>query len=177
MTTNQAQQDLAYIREVMSQTRRFTQMSGNHLILWGFLISFGLLAIWFLDNTAYDFWLGIIWTIIGVGGGLFSAWLGHREQRQMQMATWAGKLIGHVWLACGVGFAVQFAGYVTGTLPSYTGPGLAALLTGIGVYLSGVLSGIGWLRNTAFLWWAAAVLMLIKPGYYTLLLFVALLML
>lgn len=177
MTTENARNDLAYIREVMSQTRRFTAMSGNQLILWGLLIGLGCLSIWLLVGGPHAGVLGPIWLTIGIGGGLFSAWLGRYEQRRAGLASWAGRLVGNVWLACGMGYVLLlFVGPMFGPLPHETGTGLAAAITGIGIFLTGTLSGIGWLRNTAWIWWLAAGFMLVRPGLYTLPLFCLLLL-
>lgn len=178
MTQDNAKEDLAYIREVMSQTQRYTAMSGSQLIFWGLLISVGCLGIWLLDNTANEIILAPLWLIIGIGGGIFSSWLGGREQRRAGVASWAGKLLGHVWLACGMAYIVLlFIGPVFGPIPYQAGTGISAAITGIGIYLTGTLGGLAWLRNTAWIWWLAAAGMLIWASINTLLVFCGLLLL
>lgn len=178
MTTTDAKDDLAYIRGVMHQTQRFTIMSGDHFILWGVLIGTGLLCNWWLAGSTHENWLGPVWLVISLGGGFVSFWLGRREYRRAPVASWAGRLIGNVWLACGMGYVLLLLlGIAGGVVPAYASAGIAAAITGIGVYLTGVLANLGWFRNTAWLWWLAGAAMIVKPGAYTLPLFVGLLLL
>ncbi len=46
MTQHDALQDLAYIRQVMEQTRRYTAAKGVFFIIWGVAVSLALLLTW-----------------------------------------------------------------------------------------------------------------------------------
>jgi hypothetical protein len=39
MSESQAQQDLAYIRQIMDESRSFATVGGNHFIIWGSVLS------------------------------------------------------------------------------------------------------------------------------------------
>ena len=159
------QQDLAYIRQVMEQTRRFTVISGSYMIVWGLLISAGLgFDLWELHTGARipdgDIWLGLI-----VAGWLLTFWLQRREARYEPVASYASRLIGQIWLACGVAMTVAFTvGAMTGAVPGSSDGGLMALFVGIGVFMTGVLTGMAWFRNLALGWLTASIAMFVWHG-------------
>ncbi|HEY1772092.1 MAG TPA: hypothetical protein VGH91_02740 [Gammaproteobacteria bacterium] len=156
--------DLAYIRQVMEQTRRFTQVSGNHLIAWGLLIGAGLVC----DGVASSgtpLPLSGIWVGLIVLGWIYSLWQGQREARRTAVAGYATRLIGQLWIACGVAMTTAFVlGGWSGAVTGDSTPGLSALFIGIGVFMTGVLSGLNWFRNLALGWWAGAVMLFVWHG-------------
>jgi hypothetical protein len=148
----------------MEQTRRFTQVSGDHLIAWGLLVGLGLICDGAVTLGAHlplsGIWIGLI-----VVGWFYSFWQGRRAARRQPVAGYAARIISQLWIACGVAMTTAFVvGQWTGAVAGDSSPGLSALFIGIGVFMTGVLSGLNWFRNLAFGWWAGAVTLFIWHG-------------
>lgn len=159
------QEDLAYIRQVMEQTRRFTLVSGSYMIVWGVLISLGLVCDLWQLQTGRRLPDGLIWLGLIAVGWAATFWLKRRESRYEPVASYAGRLIGLIWLACGVAMTTAFTiGTMTGAIPGSADGGLMALFCGIGVLMTGVLTDMRWFRNLALAWWLGAVAMLVWHG-------------
>jgi hypothetical protein len=163
--TPDPQDDLAYIRQVMEQTRRFTLVSGSYFIVWGLLIILGLVSTGITLQTAIHLPLSGIWIGLMSLGWVCTFWLSRRESRYEPIASYATYLITCIWTACGVAMTTAFMlGQWVGVIPGPATGGLSALFIGIGVFMTGVLSGMQWLRNLSFGWWAGAVVMFIWHG-------------
>ncbi|HEX7047714.1 MAG TPA: hypothetical protein VF275_09120 [Gammaproteobacteria bacterium] len=170
MTSNDARADLAYIRQLMEDTRHATGVSGGYFIVWGVVIGLGLIATW---ARIAEYWTVppfAAWTVCLALGGIGTFFLVRREQREPVEAP-AGKLIGTVWMSMGITMLIIFfIGVGSGNLGAEHMSALSSALVGGAVFLTGTLSGLNWLRNLAFGWWGGAVVMFAWPGLYVLLL-------
>lgn len=175
MTQHDAAADLAYIRQVMEQTRRYTAAKGIFFVLWGTIVSLALVATWFqwhrwLGGTNFEMWIGAM-----VVGWLATLWLARREAQQ-GAAPYHAHLIGMNWTAVGIAMmAFYFVGVPAKTIPFQAVPGLSALLVGIGIFNTGFLAGVRWLVAVAALWFVVGALLLAFSGPYSLWAMVALL--
>ncbi len=169
-------EDLAYIRQVMEQTRRYTQLSGNYLIAWGVLVSIGLACNGVVEQTGTRLPLAAIWLgLIALGWG-YSFWNNRREARRAPVSGYAAHVVSRLWIACGAAMTTAFlVGGWSGALAGAASGGLSALFIGIGVFMTGVLGGMAWFRNLAFGWWAGAIGMFLWHGTAALWLSLALL--
>lgn len=169
--------DLTFIREVMEQTRRYTLISGSYMILWGLLISTGLACNLLVSVTTAQLPINGIWIALVAAGWLGSYWLSRREVRYEPVASYAGRIIGQLWFACGAAMTTAFlVGQITGALPGTAVDGLMGLFVGIGVFMAGILTGMNWFRNLAIGWWLGAVGMFVWHGMAAMLISVALLL-
>jgi hypothetical protein len=174
MNQEQAQQDLAFIRELMESARRSTYLSGAFFIIWSLVAGFGLLGTWLLvtqqltlpfDSGIGVFWLWIVMDVIGFVGTVLII----RRNHQRSTANPAGRMIGLSWFSVAVGILlISIVGTGSGSIPGEVMCAVSTILIGIGVFNSGVLSGIAWLRNLAFAWWLGGALMLASPGLWNL---------
>ena len=168
MTDTQAQQDLAFIRQIMDESRSFATIGGNHFIIWGSALALALFATWLAATGHAALSPMLIW-LIAVGGG----WLGTgdliaRQRRFASVAHPSGRMIRGAWMALGIAMTLTFfLGTWNGTIALAAIPGLSAAFTGVGIYVNGLLARIGWLRNLAVVWWLSAAAMLQWPGNYT----------
>lgn len=177
MTQHDALQDLAYIRQVMEQTRRYTAAKGVFFVVWGVTVSVALLLTWLqitgvLGGTNIMIWLGTL--PIGWALTMYFAW---RQQRESAVPHHAF-LIGMNWTAIGIAMGVAyFVGVPMQTIGYQAVPGLSALFVGVGIFNTAHLSGIRWLAVVGVVWLLGGGVMLAWPGLHTLLLMAVLLVL
>lgn len=174
MDQAQAQQDLAFIRELMQSARRATYLSGAFFILWALVMGLGLLGTWLVvgrkpvlpfDSGTGVFWLWIVLDVIGVIGTVFII----RRNSRRAVANPAGRLIGLSWFSIAVGLLIMgIVGVGSGNISGDVMCAMSTLFIGIGVFNAGLLAGMKWLRNLAFGWWLGGSLMLASPGLWNL---------
>lgn len=170
-----ARNELAYIRELMLDTRRAASQSGGYFIVWGLAVGLALFATWLQLQGLMPYSPMITWSACFVAGILGNLYFMRQDAREpVQMP--AGRLIAMVWLALGVTQLIFFyAGLGAGALPGEPLPAIFSSLIGSGLFLNGVLAGLPWLRNTAIGWWLGSLVMFIWPGDHVLLIMGALL--
>lgn len=165
--------ELAVIRKIMEDSRYTVEYNGIHFIFWGVLVTFCLIANYFmiLDGTA-DKYSGMLWAILMPLGAVADFFIGWKVAEKNRVSTFAGRLLGSLWLASGIAmFMFGFLGPLSGAYkPVFISPVISTAL-GISYFASGSIQQLPWLRNLAFGWWAGAALMFLWPGKQTLLVF------
>lgn len=164
--TTSATEDLAYIRRIMEQSRRAVILRGDAFIIWGVVVFLGLIGNYLFTTFLVPGWAwGAMWAGLMVIGWTLTLLWARRVERNARCSTPAERLLGAVWLGCSIAMAVLgFAGIPLGVMPA-TGIGPATTaIAGIGVFLTGCLMGVRWVRNLAFVWWAIAVIECIWHG-------------
>lgn len=165
-----ARQELAFIKKVMADSRNVTVYNGLHFIAWGILVAlgqFGTYGIIVLNlNKSYSLWL---WIGIVVLGWAISWAIALSHKKNERVKTFAGKLLGNIWLAFGI--TTMLVGFVGG----FTGRGdpnpVVAAIMGMAYYLSGLVLGQRFVKYLGFIWWSGAVLMFVLAGLYQFLVF------
>ncbi|WP_341938587.1 hypothetical protein [Marinimicrobium sp. C2-29] len=175
-THTNAQEDLAYIRDLMDDTRRAAGLSGGYFVLWGLVVGIGLLVTWLQVIGLLPYRPLLTWgpcLALGILGHFILAWRDKHRPAQSR----AGRLVGTVWLALGVTQLIFFvASLGFNTLPGIYMPGIVSSLLGSGIFITGVLAGIPWLRWVGVAWWLGAFSMFAWPGDHVSLLMGALLL-
>ncbi|WP_111640302.1 hypothetical protein [Marinimicrobium alkaliphilum] len=172
-----ASEDLAFIREIMADTRQAAGISGGYFVLWGLVVGVGLVATWLQVIGVLPYQPMLTWgTCLGLGavGNILMMWRDFRRPVNSR----AGRLVGTVWMGLFVTqmiFIVAHLGF--NTLPGEHMPGIFSSLLGTGIFITGVLAGMPWLRNMALAWWLGAFAMFAWPGDYVSLLMGGLLLL
>lgn len=175
--SHKAQEDLAYIRALMLETRRAASVSGGYFIIWGLAVGLGLALTWLQVAGDLHYQPFLTWVPCLALAMVANVYWVCRDQRQATQGK-AGYLVGMIWAGLGVTqLIVFFAGFGVGALPGAILPAVFSSLIGTGMFLTGVLAGLGWLRNTSLGWWLGSVLMFVWPGENAILLMGALLLL
>ena len=175
MTHQDAADDLAYIRRVMEETRRYTAAQGVFFVIWGVAMTAAILLTWLqitgsLGGSNYAVWA--ITMFLGWVTTMYFAW---RQQRD-SVAPHQARLIGMNWTAVGIAMGLAFfVGTPFHTIGFQAIPGLSALFVGVGIFNTAHLSGIRWLAGVGVIWLLTGALMLAWPGFHTMLLMAALL--
>jgi hypothetical protein len=176
-TTLNAQEELAFIRKVMADSRTASVEDGKPYIIWGIIVGLGMLGT-YIEALGYTYvnagWLWIILSAIGVG---YVFWFKIRTSSR-KVETLADRLIGAIWGATGITLAVMIvstniaAANMQETIihPLALCPICAAII-GIAYFMSGVLYGLPWVRNLALVWWAGAIGMMFWQSVHILLVY------
>lgn len=166
MTETQAAEDLAFIRKIMDESRSFAEVGGQYFVIWGMATGTAMLLTWAMVQglvpgsaaAIYGLWVVALFAATGL-----SIWRG-REERREPVVHPVNRQIGAVWFAIGMPMMLLFfVGQPYGLVKAFAIPSTAAALLGSGIYLTGSLAKINWLRNLAVVWWLASIgLMLVR---------------
>lgn len=171
--TKQAMSEVALIKKMMEDSRKIYINNGIHYIFWGVLVTVALLTnyLLLLTKTAGKY-VGLMWLILMVCGGIIDGFIGRRQEKQAKAHTFAGNVLGSLWMASGISmFIFGFFGTISGAYnPIFVCPVISTSL-GLSYYTSGVLQQIKWLQYISIGWWIGGALLFIFPSIHTLLIF------
>ena len=173
MEKNQAELELSVIKKIMEDSRRINYDNGIHFIFWGILVVAALLInyVMLLTRTSGRY-VGWMWLILMISGAIIDGLIGRKKERTQKVHTFAGSLLGSLWMASGIAmFIFGFVGtFSQAYSPIFICPVISTSL-GISYFTSGAIQQINWLKNLAFGWWAGAIILFIFPSIHTLLIF------
>lgn len=167
----QAREDLAAIRRLMEDGQRVVNTAGPHFVAWGLLTSAALAATYVLAGRGETRLITGAWAVAVGLGWLASLALTVAEGRRERVRSATGRILGGVWTGTGVTMMLLgFAAPAGGGVATAAITGVLAAVLGGGFFATGLLVGRRWMQAAAIVWWAGAVLMLLWPGPYGLLL-------
>ncbi len=170
MDQQSAIEEIALIRRVMDESRRFALDNGKYYLLWGALITVAIFAQYALILTnnkgIAELWLWIV--TIGIGW-LVSSLFGMREASGPSGWPIGAKLVALVWASTGVVMTIiGFAGPFSGGLHSWAiCPALAAVMGG-SYAISSLIYRLKWVAFVGVAWWLGSLLMFAVKGIATL---------
>jgi len=168
-----AQQELAFIKKVMADSRQIIIDDGKGFIFWGILIAFGLFITYLANVGRWEFSLGWLWLALIAIGWIVTFIIQIRAEKKRSTKTFTGKIMGALWIGCGVGMTI--IGFIGSITDAYSGVfinPLIAVVLGIGYLVSGVLQGKTWVSLLSIGWWAGAITMFYLHNLETLLIMV-----
>ncbi len=173
MTNNDAYDELAFIKQIMEQTRTETLDKGVGFIMWGVLATLGLLITYF--SVIYNFSYVQFWAwIILIGGGWLATIIHSIKNKTEKPKPFAQKIVDSVWISVGIVMTiVGFIGTTTGAVSGAFLSPFIALQLGIGFFVTGVIFNAKSIYYLSFGWWLGAIIMMIYPGFYSILLLAA----
>ncbi len=178
MTDLDAQQELAFIKNVMTDSRKILIDDGKGTIFWGLLISFGLLITYFLVTQGWETSLSWFWPALIGFGWIYTIVTEIRHKRKRRAITFAGKIVGAVWIAFGISATILgFVGTVSGAYHGVFISPLIAVLLGTGYLVSGLLYGKAWVSYLSIAWWGGAIVMFFMQNLETLLIMIGMMIL
>ncbi len=156
----EAERSLEEIKRHLIETEEDLRKTGIYALdiqlLLGFLVLVGLGLTVFLNGRALYNLIWVVWACILVVGFFFGYRLAKRIPRMTGVTSFAGKLIGMVWLGITISlslmmFIVWYSGYTT-YLESFI-----ALLVGVGFFVEAFVSWREFII-AAILCWVAALI-------------------
>ncbi|HED07124.1 MAG TPA: hypothetical protein ENI57_03310 [Ignavibacteria bacterium] len=178
METIDAQQELVFIKKIMTDSRKSAICNGKAFILWGILVTIGLLVTYFSiinHNLSVMNWL---WpSLIGLGW-IITIVMESKAAIKSRTKTFAAKILAYVWIGSGIAMTIiGFVGSVSGAFSGlYINPLISNILA-VGFLITGILYGKTWVSLISLGWWVGAIVMFLWTGLYTFLLMSAMMIL
>jgi hypothetical protein len=170
MTEIDAQQELAFIKKVMEDSRRIICDDGKSFIFWGILVSFGMLVTYLSVTGRWEVSLGWFWPVLIAVGWIVTFFISFKDDKKRFSKSFVAKIMGSLWIGCGV--AMTILGFIGGMTDAYSGVFISPIICvvlGIGYLVSGVLQGKGWVSLLSIGWWVGAIIMFYLQNLETLL--------
>lgn len=154
-----AQEELAFIRKVIADSRAAVADNGLDYIVWGLLVALGMFTSFIFYLTKLErIWGGwiylILWIAVMGSGWAFSLIRHLTDRKEPRASTLGGRILKSLWLGCGA--AIMIFIFIGG--PAHRvdpSPAIAAVL-GIGFFVSGTLLDFPLMRWSGALWWVAS---------------------
>ncbi|TAE32696.1 MAG: hypothetical protein EAZ92_01395 [Candidatus Kapaibacterium sp.] len=179
MEQRSPENELAFIRNMMMQTRRRAVYSGLSYIAWGIYIAAAATGAFLVRHFEIPIKPLYIWLPVIAFGWVFTILHIRKTRSQARIETLAGRILAGVWT--GLGIILSITGFIGGsTLLSNPNAltGVMCLCIGLGFYITGILYETAWLRWYSSLgWWAGALLLFCFPSSYFMLILAALMLL
>lgn len=166
-----AEQNLAYIREVMDRAKRKTSQAGPFLAGWGtasalvtLLQYLALIEIIPIEIMPY------FWGAFGIVGGIASGIYGRKMERDNGTSSLAETVTTMLFSCVGITLGMYFAGVILGVafgyIISFPAAQVCAVIStvmAIAFFVSSYSTGIKWFRLVAYGWWFALLLFIFDP--------------
>lgn len=163
-----AMDELQFIKKIIEDSKASIVYNGKDYIVWGLLVTIGLL----LDYSAYVFKLNmnfiLFWGVIIGLGWIFSFFSYKKRKTECNPKTFAGKILGGVWLATGTAMTiVGFIGIPSGAIPGQSISAVLSTFLGMAFIVAGFIHNETWMKYLSVGWWIGAVYMFYFPGIHT----------
>jgi len=177
MTEFNAQQELAFIKKIMNDSRKILIDDGKGFIFWGILVTIGLLLTYLAILGKWKASMGLMWPGLITFGWIYTIVTEIRRERKRRTKTFAGKIMGGLWFSVGISATILgFVGTYTGAYHGVHISPLISIVLGIGYLLSGLLYGKTWISMLSIGWWAGAILMLFMQNVETILVMIGMML-
>lgn len=178
MTTTSAQDELAYIRKIMTDSRAAIADDGKPSIVWGIIVSLGMLFNYYEVVTNSSDLSGWVWLGLCICGWAYIIYYVKVQVKRERVQSFAGRISGALWFAVGITIALFVASTIISQSidstfrlhPVYI-CAVTAMLLAIGYFLTGMLYEISWLRFVGIGWWVSSLYFMFFPGREALLIY------
>jgi hypothetical protein len=160
MNESEIRQELAVIRSMLDKTRRETAGAGGLFIFMGAAAVFFVLAATLAETAGGIRWVMPVMAGLTVVNAVAGMLVIGRAIRRSSVTTYSGRVFIQLWVACSIALLLgTFVLPHLGAIPLQSVGVLAALVFGIGVFMTGVICDDRRIRWVSLVWPAAAVLM------------------
>ena len=152
--------ELIFIRKVIEDSKRSVVENGIGYIFWGILVFLGLMLVYL--GVVFQLPTNSVWTwVILIGfGWIYTAVSVIMQKRKKEVKTFAGQLLGGVWIAAGVSMTIiGFVATMSGAIHGYAASPLIATVLGGAYLISGMIYDSKWVKLLSFGWWIGGIAM------------------
>jgi hypothetical protein len=170
MDQQSAIEEIALIKRVIDESRRFTFDNGKYYLLWGILVTISIFidySMLFTISTGLSVWW--LWIITMGIGWVISIIFAIREPSKPVSWPIGAKLVAFVWASCGIASTILgFIGPLSGALQFWAiCPAIAAIM-GAAYTISSLIYRLKWVTLVGIGWWIGSVCMFSVGGINTL---------
>jgi hypothetical protein len=177
-----AQEELIYIRKIISESRQGFVEDGKPYIMWGIIVATCMTLTYISALTQTELYVGYAWlglSLIGVGYILYYS---RQKEKTQRAQSFVDRIQGAIWGACGsaIGLSVILIivaanRNVTDVPPihQYYICFITSMILGIAYLLSGIANDLKWLSRVGYAWWLGAIYMIVFPSVHVLGLYAA----
>ena len=174
MDTQQLEQDISIIKEMIDKTRKKTADSGPMFIYMGVFSLLVTVLIGVLELYQLNYYV----MPVVIAMAVINAFIGYRiaatNDKNGHVHSYAKTLFWNVWMMCG--FAAVLMVFLFPFINLYSlaaAPVLTSLVMGIAVFVSGSIFELKFIQWAGIIWWIGAVLMAITTGTVTIIVMIA----
>jgi hypothetical protein len=172
MDQQNVQQELAFIKKVMEDSRRLFIYDGKDMIVWGCIVLIGMILMFSKFQYGLRISAFLIWGVLIGIGWIFSVWRGMRIKRMHRVKTLSGRIVSSIWIACGVCMTIVGFGFTsTGLIHGWAINPLLSLFIGVAYFTSATVLDLRYMYGAGIAWWGGALLMALWNGPHTFLIF------
>ena len=154
MNEIEAKENIELIRSMIEETKRSTAYSGDIYIAWGVVTLLAILGTYLLEVLELYRYIWLNWIAFMGLGFIYSCYHGITLRKKAKVTTFAGKILGQTWLACGVSLVIlAFVAPLAGLYPGMMVSAVVATIIGIGYFITGEIVQWKLLIWLAVLWW------------------------
>ncbi len=163
--TQDAQEQLNFIKSIMDDSQRVLADNGMGFIVWGILILLAGFMSFILDQyqlTQYTGWTYVL--MVGLGWIYMTTYDRRREKHRLGNPL-IRKVIGSIWIAVLLSMTILgFAGGASGAINLDYMSAVMYTVLGTAYFLQGIITGKMWVRNLGLAWWGGSIILFFITG-------------
>jgi len=165
---NEIEKELEIIQQMIQNTKKRAMDSGNILIMWGLLFIVAMIFMQILQNTISTKRLTIYFWVFPVVGLILTLILKSKKREKKKLKTYADKIVGAIWLACGFSLATIKIVFIVSShnIEFIFTASIFFVIIGIGMIISGYVYQWSILKLVGLFWWLGAILIQLLPQNY-----------
>ena len=166
MSTHQLESEISFIKKVIDDSRQATLDNGKYYILWGVIVGIASILTYIgVKNNVDGNFINWVWMNCIVIGWVLSFIFMYKDRKKERTKTFAGKMIGHTWLAAGITMAViAFVGIPAKVIPYDAICPVIAAVAGGANYISSRIQNSGFILSVAIGWWIGSGILFFLDG-------------
>ncbi len=167
MTTNDLQQEISIIKDMIDKTRGEFVQSGLLFIIPGILTVLTILIVHLLEQMelhsfSRPFLFGGIGSVI-----ITSVFIGVREGMRDKVDSYAKNVFSQIWIALAIAMVITCFFFPLAAVYSWNSIGMFSFpILGIGFYMTGVIYKIKLIQWCSLVWWAGSCIMAVADSQY-----------
>ncbi len=159
MGQNQFKDDISYIRNMIDNNRRTLVDNGITYISIGVYIFTGVIISFIMESNGLKNTQSYIWLTLMIILIVFNLGVQNKLHKKHTKKTFASKIFAATWIACGIPiFVISVLYLITGNINAPSFFIMVSSVLGVGYFLTGVINELMFMKASAFVWWAGAVL-------------------
>ncbi len=165
-------EDIAFLRQVVEDSRRVVIDNGVHLLAWGVLVVIGMIFTYISEHFKLNLPILWNWIVLISLGWILTIWDGWIKMTRARTRTFVQKVLASLWFGLGIVMTlVGFIGPATGAISTWGTIPLFSLILGAGLFATGTVHQERLRGFAAVGWWIGGIFTMLFPGDYEILLF------